>query len=226
MLSLTVFDILTHPFKEASNAAIITLLILIFSNAVFLINWFLEIYKSKFPFKMDIFQDTNYKDIQPDGESNLETIQGINGLYPGTLTLRIRPKKGTILEEVNVRFVKREWYIFYDNKYSFKRKPLWKWVNVSADIISIKSLKDPKVQEEFGRATTRQFNASKDGAGGCDGLYRPALNCSKGNVVWMTIEIQVHVRTEWKGYISFQLKTGNIDRAYARKKLIFRNKQV
>lgn len=201
MLSLVICDILLHPFRGANNTEIITLIILLAGLLGSFVVWAIHKWKSKYPYILDVFEK-NYYEIKPDDKSELKTIKIRPGLCP-FITLRIKPRKGTTLEEINVRFVEKCRYRF---------------INASSSILYIKELIDPKVKSESDMSG-RIFSVKADGAGGYDGWYKPPLNCPKGGFIWLRIDTDI--KKEWKGYISFQHRVGDTERTYARKKIIF-----
>ena len=184
---------------------VLTLLGTIGYSMVLFRRWHIKSY----PFKIEIFIDKDLNNIKPNESSKIKIIEGMNSLFP-KFTLRIRPRKGIYLEEINIRFVKKQ---------------LWKWVDVPKKVIHITALSAPQI-DSISHHTGRFFKSWDDERGGMCGYYIPPLRCPKGSPLFFEIGIEMRKENELQGYIGFQHKSGDNERNYAHQKIIIKNNEL
>jgi hypothetical protein len=68
------------------------------------------------------------------------------------------------------------------------------------------------------------FSYQSDNRGGANGFYNPSYFCPKGTIIFLLVPVEIRVKKEWKGYISFQHSIGSDNRTYVRKKITIKNK--
>ena len=180
---------------------VLTLLGAIGYSIVLFWRWHIKSY----PFKIEIFIDKDLNNIKPNESSKIKIIEGMNSLFP-KFPLRIRPKKGIYLEEINIRFVKKQ---------------LCKWVDISKEVIYITELCAPQINS-INHHTGRFFKSWDDDRGGMCGYYIPPLRCPKGSPLFFEIGIEMRKENELQGYIGFQHKSGDNERNYAHQKIIIK----
>ena len=189
---------------------------------------------SKSPFKMEVFKE-KYESIHKTyPSSQCKLIQGIHELFPTSLTLIIKPKINKNFEQINVRFIEKRWILFnhrgqWGQFFRYRSTPIlnsfWEWIDAPKNIISIVEIKDPPAERDFSK-NGRAFTCYPDDKGGVDGFYRPPYLCPQEGQICLELKINIHVKTKWEGYISFQHLLGNSQRGYVRKKIMIMNQDV
>lgn len=118
----------------------------------------------------------------------------------------VSPRKGTLWNRVNIRFVNR--------KFSPRWNRIWRYEGSDPDIIQVTDFRDV-IFETKGAIDDRYFEYDPDEMGGYDGIYIPPLTVKEGELVWF--EIYVRANDAWDGFASFEGALEN-RRAWARMK--------
>lgn len=186
---------------------------------------------SKSPFEMEVFKEKYESIVKTYPSSQYKLIQGVHELFPTSLTLIIKPKINKNFEQINVRFIENKWILFNRWGHFIRYRSIsilssfWEWVDAPKNIISIVEIKDPPVERDFNK-NGRAFTYCYDDKGGVDGFYRPPYLCPQGGQLCLELKIDIHVKTKWEGYISFQHLLGDSQRGYVRKKIMIMNQEL
>lgn len=109
------------------------------------------------------------------------------------ILIYVSPKKGTLWDRVNIRFVNR--------KFSPRLTRIWRYENSDPDIIQVTDFRDV-IYKTKGEIWGRYFECDPDGVGGYNGIYDPPLTVKAGELVWF--EIYVRANDTWSGLASFE----------------------
>jgi hypothetical protein len=122
------------------------------------------------------------------------------------VNLLLKARRKMELRLINLRFV--------------EKKPFGQATDVAGDIISIKEAHLP--QEKYFLEVTWV----DDKKGGKDGIFNPPVRLSRGDMVFVEVYPDIHVRGKWTGYISLDASSGDEKRTFTRKRVIVTNEAI
>jgi hypothetical protein len=204
-----IWKFLGNPFCDPQTIDVLTFYIVVLVLISGIVTWLVRRYLTNHPFTMRFSNEGPYYN----GDLSLsktKKIEGVHGLFPDTIILKIKMKKERNLEQINIRLIEKQ--CFFCN-----------WKDAPKNSIFIEKITDP-INEGASHNTDRKFHDADDTRGGRDGYYRPSCYCPKNDYLWYKVKLHIDPDIkQWHGYISLQHRRGDANRAYSRAKIIIKN---